>query len=184
MQWRWPPSTGNRQLPAVQKFVLKRAPNIGMLIIIHCSSLATFLVWPAEVTAWNCVSYTKLSQCTYWEMELHFRGLWFTLMPTNFHSFCTPLHCGILPSQQKLLICLQQNFCATKWKEGNSLWVYCGDDCRNYGDKLITIATLHQSSNSVCLKGSKVNIKCRLHSSLQRNYVSLYGVFSYECTVW
>jgi len=43
--------TRNHQLLAVQTFVLKRAPNIGMLIKIHCSSLATFLVGPAEVTA-------------------------------------------------------------------------------------------------------------------------------------
>jgi len=34
----------------------------------------------------------------------HFTGLWFTLMPTNFRSFHTPLHRGILPLQQKLRI--------------------------------------------------------------------------------
>jgi len=112
---RWcPPSTGNCQLPAVQQFVLKRAPKIGMLITIHCSSLATSLVWPAEVTAWNCVSYTQLSQCAYWETELALKSQ-YTHAPqrpvvhTNakFHSFHTPLHCGILPSQQKLCICPQ-----------------------------------------------------------------------------
>jgi len=93
-------------------------------------------------------------------VPMHFRSLWFTLMPTIFHSFHTPLHCGILPSQQKLRICPQQNCRATKW-QGGSLWGgIVGDDCRNY---LITIATLHQSSYGVCLKGSKVNIEYRLH---------------------
>jgi len=37
-------------------------------------------------------------------VPMHFRGLWFTLMPTKFHSFRTPLHCGLLSSQQKLRI--------------------------------------------------------------------------------
>jgi len=49
-----------------------------------------------------------------------------------------------------------------------------------YWVKLITITTLHQSSNSVCLKGSKANTEYKL---CKDDYVSLYGVFSYECTV-
>jgi len=57
-------------------------------------------------------------------VPMHFRGLWLTLMPNNFHSFSTPLHCGILPSHRSCVWCPQQNCSATKWK-GGSLWGYC-----------------------------------------------------------
>jgi len=130
----------------------------------------------------NCASYTKLSTIIIfipmrllrdrtclemWEtaVPMHFRGLWYTLMPTNFHFFsahdCTVeyfLH-------NRSCVCPLHNCSATIWQEC-SLWGHCRGWLQKLwpnGDKLITIATLHQSSNSVCLKGSKVNIKYRLH---------------------
>jgi len=58
-----------------------------------------------------------------------------------------------------------------------------GDDYRNYGDKLLTITTLHQSCNSVCvLKGPKLssNIGFIFAKKLCK---LLYNVFLHKCTI-
>jgi len=101
-------------LKECRSLCLRCAPKIGMLITIPYSSLATYLVWPAEGMAWNCVSYIKLSMVILFFLcngllrdgSSSTHALQRPVVHTTAHQFSFSLHCSMLSLYQYTTVSL------------------------------------------------------------------------------